>query len=165
MPASEILTPEVIKETSTFYHFLVGFSQLKLRFSRASLPYPYRTTRNTIVLTLQIWELDHKEEWAPKNWCFWIVVLLCCRRLLRVPWTARRSIQSILRKSTLNTHWKDWSWSWSSNTLTTWCEEPVIGKDSAAGKGWGQKEKGVSEDEMVRLHNRLHGHAFEQGQR
>ena len=41
----------------------------------------------------------------------------------------------------------------------------VIGKDSAAGKGWGQKEKGVSEDEMVRLHNRLHGHAFEQGQR
>ena len=108
-----------------------------------------------------MWELDHKEGWAPKNWCFRIVVLLCCRRLLRVPWTARSSIQSILRKSTLNTHWKDWSWSWSSNTLTTWCEELIIGKDSAAGKDWGQKEEGASEDEMVRLHHRLNRHAFE----
>ena len=49
----------------------------------------------------------------------------CWRRLLRVPWTARRSNQSILRKSVLNIHWKDWcwSWSWSSNTLATWCKE------------------------------------------
>ena len=41
-----------------------------------------------------MWELDHKEGWTPKNWCFWI----CWRRLLRVPWTARRSIQSILKE-------------------------------------------------------------------
>ena len=41
-----------------------------------------------------MWELDHKEGWAPKNWCFQIVVL---RRLLRVPWTARKSNQSILK--------------------------------------------------------------------
>ena len=40
-----------------------------------------------------MWELDYKESWAPKNWCFWTV---CWRRLLRVPWTARRSNQSIL---------------------------------------------------------------------
>ena len=40
-------------------------------------------------------ELDHKEGWAPKNWCFWTVVW---RRLLRVPWTARRSNQSILKE-------------------------------------------------------------------
>ena len=45
------------------------------------------------------------------------------KRLLRVPWTARRSSQSILKKSVLNIHWKDWCWSWSSNTLATWCEE------------------------------------------
>ena len=44
-------------------------------------------------------------------------------RLLRVPWTTRRSNQSILRKSILNIHWKDWCWSWSSNTLAAWCEE------------------------------------------
>ena len=45
------------------------------------------------------------------------------RRLLRVPWTARRSNQSILKKSVLNIHWKDWCWSWNSNTLATWWEE------------------------------------------
>ena len=44
--------------------------------------------------------------------------LRCWRRHLRVPWTARRSNQSIL-----NIHWKDWCWSWSSSTLATWCEE------------------------------------------
>ena len=48
--------------------------------------------------------------------------LWCWRRLLRVPLTARRSNQSIL-KSALNIHWKDWCWSWSYNTLATWCEE------------------------------------------
>ena len=42
-----------------------------------------------------MWELDYKKSWAPKNWCFWT---WCCRRLLRVPWTARRSNQSILKE-------------------------------------------------------------------
>ena len=42
-----------------------------------------------------MWELDCEEGWAPKNWCFWTVVL---ERLLRVPWTARRSNQSILKE-------------------------------------------------------------------
>ena len=44
-----------------------------------------------------MWELDYKESWVPKNWCFWTVVW-CWRRLLRVPWTARRSNQSILKE-------------------------------------------------------------------
>ena len=44
--------------------------------------------------------------------------LWCWRRPLRVPWTKRRSNQSIL-----NIHWKDWCWSWNSSTLATWCEE------------------------------------------
>ena len=42
-----------------------------------------------------MWESDHKEGWGLKNWCFWI---WCWRRLLRVPWTARRSNQSILKE-------------------------------------------------------------------
>ena len=42
-----------------------------------------------------MWELDHKEGWEPKNWCFWIMVL---ERLLRAPWTARRSNESILKE-------------------------------------------------------------------
>ena len=41
--------------------------------------------------------------------------LLCWRRFLRVPWTARWSVLSV--------HWKDWCWSWNSNTLTIWCED------------------------------------------
>ena len=42
-----------------------------------------------------MWELDHKEGWAPKNWCFWTVVW---GRLLRVPWIAKRSNQSVLNE-------------------------------------------------------------------
>ena len=49
------------------------------------------------------------------------------RRLLRVHWTARRSNQSILKEINIpkgmNTFWKDWCWSWNSNTLATWYEE------------------------------------------
>ena len=49
--------------------------------------------------------------------------LWCWRRLLRVPWTARRSTQSILKEISPGVHWKDWCWSWNANTLATWCEE------------------------------------------
>ena len=61
--------------------------------------------------------LDHIEGWALKNWYFWTVIW---RRLLRVP---RRSNQSILKEINPNIHWKDSCWSWSSNTLATWCGE------------------------------------------
>ena len=49
--------------------------------------------------------------------------LWCWRRLLRVPWTARRFNQSILKEISLGVHWRDWCWSWDYNTLATWCEE------------------------------------------
>ena len=49
--------------------------------------------------------------------------LWCWRRLLRVPWTARRSNQSILKEISPEYSLKDWYWSWNSNTLATWCEE------------------------------------------
>ena len=68
---------------------------------------------------VHIWELDHKEGWAPKNSAF----KLCWRWLLRVSWTAQRSNQSILKEISPNIHWKDWCWSWSSNSLATWCEK------------------------------------------
>ena len=69
-----------------------------------------------------VWELNIQkaEHWRTDAFELW-----CWRRLLRVPWTSRRSNQSILKEieSVLGVHWKDWCWSWSSNTLTTWCEE------------------------------------------
>ena len=49
--------------------------------------------------------------------------LWCWRRLLRVPWTARRSNQSIPKEISPGVHWKDWCWSGNSNILATWCEE------------------------------------------
>ena len=67
-----------------------------------------------------MWGLDYKKSWAPKNWSFWTVVLE--KTLERVPWTAGRSNQSILRKSVLYIYWKDWCWSWNCNTLATWWE-------------------------------------------
>ena len=49
--------------------------------------------------------------------------LWCWRRLLRVPWTARRSNQYTWGRSVMGVHWKGWCWSWNSNTLVTWCGE------------------------------------------
>ena len=68
-----------------------------------------------------IWELDHKEGWTTKDWCFWTVVL---EKTLASPLDGK-GIKPVnpKGKSILNSHWKDWCWSWSSNTLATWCEE------------------------------------------
>ena len=57
-----------------------------------------------------------------EHWRIDAFELRCWRRLLRVPWTARRSNQSILKISP-GCFWKDWCWSWNSNTLVTWCKE------------------------------------------
>ena len=66
-----------------------------------------------------MWEVDRKEGWVPKNWCFWTVVLE--KTWESVGQQGDQASQSY-RKSTLNIHWKDWWWS-SNNTLVTWCEE------------------------------------------
>ena len=87
--------------------------------------------------------------------------LWCWKRLLRVPWTILRSNQSILRRSVLGVHWKDWCWSWNSNTLgPPHAKNWLIGKDLDAGKDWRQEEKGMPEDEMVGWYHRLDGHEF-----
>ena len=87
--------------------------------------------------------------------------LWCWRRLLRVPWTAKRSNQSILKEISPEYSLKDWCWSWNSNTLATWCYNWLIGKDSDAGKDWRWEEKGTTEDEMVGCHHWLNGHESE----
>ena len=64
-----------------------------------------------------MWKLDYKESWAPKNWCFWTVVLA---KTLKSPLDSKELLnQSILKE--ISIHWKDWCW--SSSTLTTWCKE------------------------------------------
>ena len=64
------------------------------------------------------WTIKKAEQWRIDAFELW-----CWRILLRVPWTARRSKQSILKEIGLGVHWRDWCWSWNSNTLATWCEE------------------------------------------
>ena len=98
---------------------------------------------------------EHQRIDVFKLWCWW--------RLSweSLAWTARRLNQSIL-KETLNVHWKDWWWSWSSYTLATWFEKPAHWKRPWCWKDWGQEEKGVTEDETVGWHHRLNGHEFEQ---
>ena len=98
-----------------------------------------------------MWQLDYKEGWVLKNWCFWTVVL---EKPLEGPLDSKE-IKPVNSKSTLNIHWTDWCWIWSSNSLATWHKEPTHWKDPDAGKDWGQEEKGATEDKMVGCHHWL----------
>ena len=72
---------------------------------------------------VQMWELDHKKSWVPKNWCFWTVVL---EKTLKSPLDCKE-IQPVHPKGNqLNIHWKDWCW--SSNILATWFKEQTHSK-------------------------------------
>ena len=82
--------------------------------------------------------------------------LWCRRRVLRVPWTARRSNQSILKEIIGRTDVEAETPILRPHGTKSW----LIWKDLDAGKGWGQEEKGMTEDEMVGWHHRLNGHGF-----
>ena len=107
---------------------------------------------------VQIWELDHKESWVLKNWCFWTVVL---EKTLESPLDCKE-IQPVHPKG-------DQSWVFTgrtdgeAETPTLWPPDEMswlTGKDRDAGKDWGQDEKGMTEDEMVGWHYWLDGHGF-----
>ena len=69
-----------------------------------------------------MWELDYKESWMPKNWCFWTVLL---EKSLDSPLDSKeiKPVNTKGNPKALNILWKYWCWSWSSNTLAPWCEE------------------------------------------
>ena len=105
-------------------------------------------------------ELDHKESWAPKNWCFGTVVL---EKTLKSPLDCKE-IQPVHPKG-------DQSWIFigmtdaEAETPILWPPDAkswLIWKDPDAGKDWGQEEKGMTEDEMIGWHHWLDGHEFEQ---
>ena len=93
-----------------------------------------------------MWEVDHKEGWGVKNWCFPTVVL-------------EKTNQSIKRKSILNINWKDYCW--SSNVLTTWCKELTRWKRPWYWERLKAGGEGVTEDEIVGWHHWLNGSEFE----
>ena len=106
-----------------------------------------------------MWELDYKEIWVPKSWCFWTVVL---EKTLGSSLDCKE-IQSVHPKG-------NQSWIFIGRTDAE-AEAPVLWppdvkswllwKDPDAGKDWGQEEKGTTKDEMVGWHHRLDGHEFE----
>ena len=107
-----------------------------------------------------MWVLDHKENWALKNWCFWTVVLektlespLDCKEIQPVHPKGNRSWVFIGRTDG------------EAETLILWSPDAknwLSVKDPDVGKDWRQEEKGTTEDEMVGWHHWLDGHEFEQ---
>ena len=105
-----------------------------------------------------MWELDGEESWALKNWCFWTVVLektlespLDCKEIHPVHPIGDQSWVFIGRTDV------------EAETPILWpphVKSWLVGKNPNAGKGWGQEEKGTTEDEMVGWHHWLEGHGF-----
>ena len=106
-----------------------------------------------------MWELDYKESWVSKNWCFWTVVL-------------EKTLESLLDSKEIQpVHPKgNQSWIFIGRTDAE-AETPIlwppdvknwfIGRDPDTGKDCGWEEKGTAEDEMVQWHHWLDGHEFE----
>ena len=127
-----------------------------------TLPTKVHLVKAMVFPVVHIWmsELDYKESWAPKNWCFWTVVL---EKTLESPLDCTE-IKPVNSKG-------DQSWIFIGRTDAE-AEAPIlwppaakswlIGKDPDAWKDWRWKEKGMTEDEMVGWHHWLNGHEFEQ---
>ena len=104
-----------------------------------------------------MWELDYEENWAPKNWWFWTVLLektpLDCKEIQPVHPKGTQSWISIGRTDA------------EAETPILWPSDVknwLLGKDPDAGKDWGQEEKGTTKDEMVGWHHWLDTHESEQ---
>ena len=109
-------------------------------------------------VVMRRWELDHKEGWALKNWCF----QTGRKRLLRVPWTARSNqfiLKEINPEYSLEGLMLKLKLPYSDHLMQ---RANFTGKDPDAGKDWGKEEKGVKKDEMDGWHHWLNRHEFEQ---
>ena len=154
-----------LKHFKSFFFFLFFFFssttfELKLRYIKlvtskigpSSQGYGFSSGH------VWMWELDYKESWVPKNWCFWTVVL-------------DKTLESPLDSKEIQPVHPKWHQSWvfigktdaEAETPVLWAPDGkswLIGKDPDAGKDWGQKEKGTTEDEMVGWHHWLDRHGF-----
>ena len=109
-----------------------------------------------------MWELDHKEDWVLKNWCFWVVVL---EKTLENPLDSKK-IKPVNPKG-------NQLWIFIGRTdaeaeaQTLWPPDRKswLGKNPDTGRDWGQEEKWVTEDEMVGWHHQLNEQEFEQALR
>ena len=107
---------------------------------------------------VRMWEMDHKEGWALKNWCFWTVFL---EKTLEHPLYSK-VIKPVDPKG--NQHWIFIGRTDTEIPILWPCDMKswLNGKYPDTGKDWEQEEKWVTEDETVRWHNWVNGHEFEQ---
>ena len=130
-----------------------------LKSRNITLPTKFHLVRAMVFpVDVQMWELDHKESWASKSWCFWTVVL-------------EKTLESTLDSEEIQpVHPKgNQSWIFTGRTDAE-AETPILWppdsknwltrKDPDAGKDW--RQEGMTEDEMVEWHHRLDGLEFEQ---
>ena len=102
------------------------------------------------------WTIKKADCWRIDDFGLW-----CWRRLLRVPWIARRSNQSFLREINPEHPFEGLMLKLKYFEASSDANRWLIGKIPDAGKDWGQEEKGMTEDEMDGWHHRLYGHGFE----
>ena len=105
-----------------------------------------------------MWQIDHKEGWVLKNWCFWTVVL---EKTLESPLDYKETTPVNPKGN------QSWIFSGRADAEAPTLESPatksqLIRKDPGAGKDWRQEEKGTTKDEMIAWHHQLNGHRFEQ---
>ena len=147
-------------------HLLLGrksMTNLDSTFKRRDITLPTKVHLVKAMLFssshVWMWELDHKEGWELKNWCFWTVVL---KKTLECHLDCKQ-IKSLNPKGN-----QSWIFIWRTDAET---EAPIlwlphvkcwlIWKDPDAEKDWRWEEKGMTEDEMVEWHHWLNGHEFE----
>ena len=121
---------------------------------------PYSQSYVFSSIHVWLWELEYKESWVLKDWCFWAMLL---EKTLESP-LGSKEIKPVNLKG-------NQSWIFIGRTNAE-AETPVIwppvgknwltGKDPDAGKDWRQEKKGMTEDDMVGWHHRLNGHESEQ---
>ena len=108
---------------------------------------------------VRMWELEYKEGWVLKQWCFWTVVL-------------EKTLESPLDSKDIKPVNSKWNQSWiftgrtniEAEALILWphtVKSRLIGKDPDVGKDWRREEKGMTDNEMVEWHHGLNGHEFE----
>ena len=119
----------------------------------SSQSYGFSSTR------VWMWELDYKESWAAKNWCFWTVVL---ERILESP-SDSKEIKPVNPKGNQSRVFIGRTGAEAETPILWPCfsKNWLLGKDPYAEKDWRREEKGMTEDEMVGWHHGLNGHGFE----
>ena len=95
------------------------------------------TVFSLVIYGCKSWTIKKAQHWKIEVFKLW-----CWKKLFRVPWIVSNQTSQFQRKSTLNILWKDWCWSWSFNTLATWCKELTHWKALMLGKIQGMRRRG-----------------------